>query len=161
MSKISIAEALKLVDVSKTTLYRDLKENKISSTTDAKGKKVIDTAELERFYGQLNSPSVNGAGNNGNSQSDPTEQNGTDGNPESDNSEQNGTVDGSPAVIAVLEDQVAVLKSQLECEREEKVKLLDMLAMEQEKTKLLMLPQAEPEQVQKKGSWLGYFRRKR
>ena len=161
MSKISIAEALKLVDVSKTTLYRDLKENKLSSTTDAKGKKVIDTAELERFYGQLNSPSVNGAGNNGNSQSDPTEQNGTDGNPESDNSEQNGTVDGSPTVIAVLEDQVAVLKSQLECEREEKVKLLDMLAMEQEKTKLLMLPQAEPEQVQKKGSWLGYFRRKR
>ena len=161
MSKISIAEALKLVNVSKTTLYRDLKENKLSSTTDAKGKKVIDTAELERFYGQLKSPSVNGAGNNGNSQSDPTEQNGTDGNPESDNSEQNGTVDGSPAVIAVLEDQVAVLKSQLECEREEKVKLLDMLAMEQEKTKLLMLPQAEPEQVQKKGSWLGYFRRKR
>ena len=161
MSKISITEALKLVDVSKTTLYRDLKENKLSSTTDAKGKKVIDTAELERFYGQLNSPSVNGAGNSGNSQSDPTEQNRTHGKQVSDNSEHNGTVDGSPAVIAVLEDQVAVLKSQLECEREEKVKLLDMLAMEQEKTKLLMLPQAEPEQVQKKGSWLGYFRRKR
>ena len=159
MSKISIAEALKLVDVSKTTLYRDLKENKLSSTTDAKGKKVIDTAELERFYGQLKSPSVNGAGNNGNSQSDPTEQNGTDGNPESDNSEQNGTVDGSPAVVAVLEDQVALLKSQLACEREEKVKLLDMLAMEQEKTKLLMLPQAEAEPVKKKGSWLGYFRK--
>ena len=159
MSKISIAEALKLVDVSKTTLYRDLKENKLSSTTDAKGKKVIDTAELERFYGQLKSPSVNGAGNNGNSQSDPTEQNGNHRNPESDNLEQNGTVDGSPTVIAVLEDQVAVLKSQLECEREEKVKLLDMLAIEQEKTKLLMLPQAEAEPVKKKGSWLGYFRK--
>ena len=161
MSKISIAEALKLVDVSKTTLYRDLKQNKLSSTTDAKGKKVIDTAELERFYGQLKSPSVNGAGNNGNSQSDPTEHNGTDGKPESENSEHNGTVDGSPAVIAVLEDQIAVLKSQLECERQEKVKLIDMLAMEQEKTKLLMLPQAAPEQVKNKASWLGYFRRKR
>ena len=161
MSKISIAEALKLVNVSKTTLYRDLKENKLSSTTDAKGKKVIDTAELERFYGQLKSPSVNGSGNNGNSQSDPTEHNGTDGKRESDNLEQNGTVDGSPAVIAVLEDQVAMLKSQLECEREEKVKLLDMLAMEQEKTKLLMLPQTEAEPVKKKGSWLGYFRLKR
>ena len=161
MSKISIAEALKLVDVSKTTLYRDLKENRLSSTTDAKGKKVIDTAELERFYGQLKSPSVNGAGNNGNSQSDPTEHNGTHGNPESDTSEHNGTVDSPPDVIAVLEDQVAVLKSQLECEREEKVKLLDMLAMEQEKTKMLMLPQAAPEQVKNKASWLGYFRRKR
>ena len=161
MSKISIAEALKLVDVSKTTLYRDLKENKLSSTTDAKGKKVIDTAELERFYGQLKSPSVNGAGNNGNSQSDPTEQSGTDGNQESDNSEHNGKKTESPAVVAVLEDQVALLKSQLECERQEKLKLLDMLAMEQEKTKLLMLPQAAPEQVQKKGSWLRYFRLKR
>ena len=158
MSKISIAEALKLVNVSKTTLYRDLKENKLSSTTDAKGKKVIDTAELERFYGQLRSPSVNGAGSNGNSQSDPTEQNGTR---ETDSSEaQNGNMDRNPAVIAVLEDQVAVLKAQLECERQEKGKLLDMLAMEQEKTKLLMLPQAEPEQVKKKRSWLGVFSRK-
>ena len=161
MSKISIAEALKLVDVSKTTLYRDLKENKLSSTTDAKGKKVIDTAELERFYGQLNSPSVNGAGNNGNSQSDPTEQTVTHGKQESDNLEHNGTVDSPPAVIAVLEDQVALLKSQLECERQEKVKLLDMLAMEQEKTKLLMLPKPEPEQAQKNRRWLGYFRLKR
>ena len=158
MSKISIAEALKLVDVSKTTLYRDLKENKLSSTTDAKGKKVIDTAELERFYGQLRSPSVNGAGSNRNSQSDPTEQNGKR---ETDNSEaQNGNMDRNPAVIAVLEDQVAVLKAQLECERQEKGKLLDMLAMEQEKTKLLMLPQAEPERVKKKRSWLGVFSRK-
>ena len=91
----------------------------------------------------------------------PTEQNGTHGNPALDNPEQNRTVDGSPAVIAVLEDQVAVLKSQLECEREEKVKLLDMLAMEQEKTKLLMLPQAETEPVKKKRNWLGDFRLKR
>lgn len=161
MSKIPIAEALKLVNVSKTTLYRDLKKNKLSSTTDTKGKKVIDTAELERFYGQLKSPSVNGAGNNGNSQSDPTEQNGTDGNQESDNSAQNGTVDGNPAVIAVLEDQVGVLKSQLESERQEKMKLLEMLAMEQEKTKLLMLPPAAPEKVKKKGALLDFFRRKR
>lgn len=41
MSKISISEALKLVDVSKTTLYRDLKENKLSSTTDAKGRRSL------------------------------------------------------------------------------------------------------------------------
>ena len=46
----------------------------------------------------------------------------------------------STSVIAVLEDQVSVLKSQLESERQEKSKLIDMLAMEQEKTKLLMLP---------------------
>ena len=145
MSKISIAEALKLVDVSKTTLYRDLKENKLSSTTDAKGKKVIDTAELERFYGQLKSPSLNGAGDNGNR--------------ESENTGNNATLGETPAVIAVLEDQVAVLKSQLECERQEKLKLLDMLAIEQEKTQLLILPQAEAAPAKKKRRWLGYFRK--
>ena len=161
MAKISIAEALKLVTVSKTTLYRDLKENKLSSTTDAKGKKVIDTAELERFYGQLKSPSLNGAGNNGNSQSDPTEHNGTHRKPETDNTEHNGTGNGNPAVIAVLEDQVTVLKSQLESEREEKVKLLDMLAIEQEKTKLLMLPHADAAPLKKKRNWLRYFRLRR
>lgn len=153
MAKISIADALKLVNVSKTTLYRDLKENKLSSSTDAKGKKIIETAELERFYGQLYSPPVNGAGNNGNAQSDPTQQNGTQ--------EKRATVDTPPAVIAGLEDMVAVLKSQLESERQEKMKLLEMLAIEQEKTKLLLLPLAAPEQVQKKGSWLRYFRLKR
>lgn len=122
-------------------------------------KKTVLPVFLERFYGQLKSLSVNGTGNNGNSQSDPTEQNGNDGNRESDNSEHNGNMDRSIAVIAVLEDQVALLKSHLECEREEKVKLLDMLSMEQEKTKLLVLPQAEP--VKKKENWLGYFRLKR
>ena len=137
------------------------KENKLSSTTDAKGRKVIDTAELERFYGKLKSPSINGAGNNGNSQSDPMEQNGTHGKRKTDNSAHNGNMEANPAVIAVLEDQVALLKSQLESERQEKMKLLDMLAIEQEKTKLLMLPQAEAEPGKKKGSWLRHFRLKR
>ena len=154
LDTISIDDPNGATSLSETTLYRDLKENKLSSTTDAKGKKVIDTAELERFYGQLKSPSLNGAGNNGISQSDPTEQNGTHGKPETDTSEHNGTRYGHPAVIAVLEDQVTVLKSQLESEREEKVKRLDMLAIEQEKTKLLMLPQAEAEPAQTKRNWL-------
>ena len=161
MSKIPISEALKLVDVSKTTLYRDLKENKLSSTTDAKGRKVIDPAELERFYGQLKTPAGNGTGTGGNSQSDPMKQNGTHGNQKPDTAEHNGNADATPAVIAVLEDQVVLLKTQLESERQEKGKLLDMLAIEQEKTKMLMLPMSEPERIKKKGSWLGYFRLKR
>ena len=91
--------------------------------------------------------------------SDPTQQNGTHGTPETDTLEHNGNRDGTPAVIAVLEDQVTVLKSQLESEREEKVTLLDMLAIEQEKTKLLMLPQGDAAPLKKKRNWLGVFRR--
>ena len=41
------------------------------------------------------------------------------------------------------------------------MKLLDMLTTEQEKTKLLMLPQTEAAPAQKKGSWLRYFRLRR
>ena len=88
---------------------------------------MIDTAELERFYGQLKSPLGVAVGNNGNSQSDETEHTGTP--------EQETQSAVSTRVIDVLEDQVSVLKSQLESEREEKSKLIDMLAMEQEKTK--------------------------
>ena len=189
MSKISIAAALELVDVSKTTLYRDLKENKLSATTNARGKKVIDTAELERFYGKLKSPPGIEAGHNGNPQSDPIEHNGTlekqvadtsahngtlekqaadtsahNGTLEkqvADTSAHNGTLDTHPAVIDVLADQVELLKSQLESEREEKSKLIDMLAMEQEKTKVLMLPPPPQAPVKKKASWFGYFRLKR
>ena len=175
MSKISIAAALELVDVSKTTLYRDLKENKLSATTNARGKKVIDTAELERFYGKLKSPPGIEAGHNGNPQSDPIEHNGTLGKQAADTSAHNGTlekqaadtsahngtVDTHPAVIDVLADQVELLKSQLESEREEKSKLIDMLAMEQEKTKVLMLPPPPQAPVKKKASWFGYFRLKR
>ena len=45
--------------------------------------------------------------------------------------------------------------------QKEKTKLLDMLAIEQEKTKVLMLPMSEPDPIKKKGSWLGYFRLKK
>ena len=63
-------------------------------------------------------------------------------------------------MCAVLEDQVELLKFQFESDREEKGKLLDMLAIEQEKTKMFMLPGAT-EMNKRKGSWLGYFRLKR
>ena len=45
----------------------------ISVSHDARGKKVIDTAELEQFYGQLKSPAGIAAGNTGNSQSVPAD----------------------------------------------------------------------------------------
>ena len=70
--------------------------------------------ELEQFYGKLKSPAGMAAEHNRNSQSDPAAQNGTLGN-RTDNSEHTGTMDAdSPDIIAVLADQVALLKSPLE-----------------------------------------------
>ena len=82
---------------------------------NARGKKVINTAELERFYGKRKSPPGMGAAHNGNSQSDTMAQNGTN------TSAHNGTVDTPPAVTDILADQVALLKSPLDRGRDREI----------------------------------------
>lgn len=78
MAKIPIAKVLELVNVSRSTLYRDLAENKRLADTDATGRKVIDPAELERVYGRLLTPHPNGtAGTSETPYSDKTGQHGT------------------------------------------------------------------------------------
>lgn len=47
---ISPTEAIKLYDVSKPTLYSDMKEGKLSFKIDDRKKRKIDIAELERLY---------------------------------------------------------------------------------------------------------------
>ena len=176
MSKVTIAEAVKMVDVSQTTLYRDMKEGKISTDKDTRGKKVVDIAELQRVYGNVRIPE-NETENNGNSQEEAMSNNGNaeketvvnNGNlPEAElvnnGKPENGKVDDTNvAVIALLEKQVEQLEEQLENakERESKMtdqnqQLMDMLSTEQEKTKILMLPPPKA-----KGSFLNYFRLKR
>ena len=135
MAKLTIAEAVKMVDVSQTTLYRDLKDGKLSATTDKRGRKVIDTAELIRVYGDVKPLSENETGNDGNSH---WENMATDGN--------DGNTEISP-VVSILEDQISLLKEQLADSKERlansesrESKLLEMLQSEQEKNTQLMLP---------------------
>lgn len=71
MSKVTISEAVKMVNVSQTTLYRDMKEGKFSADTDTRGKKVVDVAELIRVYGAMHIP--DSVENNGNSQKEAIE----------------------------------------------------------------------------------------
>jgi len=145
MAHISVSEALSLVDVSKSTLYQDMSLGHISFTLDAKGKKLIDPAELQRFYGQLKTPIQNGNGKHETTNLETIEQNGTPENV-SDNTE----------LVLVLREKVETLKSELEKAGIRETKLLDMLAIEQEKSKLLMLPKPK-----KRLGWFGYFRWKR
>lgn len=58
--KILVPEALKLVPVSKPTLYKHIKEGKITSERNPQGRIVVDLSELKRFYG-IDTP-VNGNG---------------------------------------------------------------------------------------------------
>lgn len=50
MTQISPAEAIRRYDVSKPTLYEDMKEGRLSFTINKKKKRRIDVAELERVY---------------------------------------------------------------------------------------------------------------
>lgn len=135
MAKIPISEALQLLDVSRSTLYRDIDNGKVSATADESGKKVVDTAELVRVYGELDMPSPSENGTGGTSTLDDLGQHGTNQKGENSN-----TGDANNAVITVLEEQVALLKEQLDNATDREIKLMDMLTAEQEKTRMLMLP---------------------
>lgn len=53
MAVVSISEASRLVGKTRQTLYNDRNSGKLSWTTLETGKPGIDTAELQRVYGQL------------------------------------------------------------------------------------------------------------
>ncbi|MCY3721880.1 MAG: hypothetical protein OXG97_06635 [Candidatus Poribacteria bacterium] len=177
MPKLTVTEAEKLVSVGKSTIYTDMDTGKLAFDLNARGKKVIDPAELDRVYGLLKHPEINGnptISENGTSRTQ-METSGNGNGTSRTHSEISANTDAGMGDVRFLQSEVERLKAELEAagkreakrlEREEQLetraeKLLDMLAMEQEKTKMLMLPQGAPERIKKKGRWFGYFRRKR
>ena len=146
MSKLTIVEAVKVIPVSESKLRRDLKAGVLSFTTAKNGKKVIDTAELERAYGLL---TANENVKNGSGGHDRTE------------------------IIAIKDNQIADLRNQLEkaeaqlqIATTEKTKLLDLLSAEKEEKRemkeemLALMPPPEerqqktdPTQIKPRG-WL-------
>ena len=161
MARLTIKEAVAIVPVSESTLRRDIKSGKLSSEKDDRGRRRIDTAELVRVYGQLTHAT----------QSNDSEMNAVDtpNEPPVNINDTSGTPIEDPKIVALLENQIADLRSQLEqsTEREnalmkEKTKLLDMLSTEQEKTRLeqeksrlLMLPASETHTApERKPNWV-------
>ena len=139
MPKLSVSQVVAIYPVSQATLYRDLKAGKVSFEKNGKNKRVIDTAELERVYGKAKSQ-------NGSAEASLTNEvheNDT-GNSQFSPERESQRENGKDKIIAFLEKQ-------LEHERTEKSKLIDMLATEQEKTRLLMLP-LEPQTNQHRGN---------
>ena len=118
MAKISISKAVGMTGVSESTIRRDIRSGKLSSEKDEKGHRRIDTAELDRVYGNLTPP------------------------PDSQVAEHD-----SQKIIAVLENQVADLQKQLALSNDretalidEKSKLLDLLSAEKDEKRALMPP---------------------
>lgn len=127
MSKLSVTEALKLVDVSKTTLYSDMDKGVVSFELDAKGRKRIDTAELQRVYGTLDIPLLE----------NPNEQNGKHDLTTLDTSAPIKTDDSE--MVTLLKFHIERLETELSIAHEREQHLMDMLK-EQQKTQQLMLP---------------------
>jgi hypothetical protein len=148
MSKLSITEAVKIIPVSESTLRRDLKSGKVSFETDTKNRKRIDIAELSRVYGQLNGAETT---KENSESSEPV--NDSHQNPSMNGNEtpQDPSVNGndSTQIIALLENQVADLRTQLQKADaretvliDEKSKLLDLTDRLQKQNETLMLPPA-------------------
>ena len=138
--KILLSEAENWVKPGRSKIYDDARKGTLSTEKDPTrgNKKVVDTAELQRVYGEIRNPADN-----------PQES-------ETDNSGQQ--IDPS-ILLQAYENQIQDLRKQLELagEREtalidEKAKLLDILSAEKEEKKALMPP---PEERDKKPpNWL-------
>jgi len=53
MARLNLTEAAKAANVSRSTLYRHIKEGRISRTLNHNNEPVIDVSELMRVYGEL------------------------------------------------------------------------------------------------------------
>ena len=129
-TKLTIKEAVAVIPVSESTLRRDLKSGKVSSEKDLQGRRRIDASELTRVYGELKT--IN---------EEPTQ---------SDESVRESQVntDDTPKIVALLEEQVQDLKSQLAQSAEREKTLLDLTDRLQKQNETLMLPPLE------KRNWL-------
>lgn len=56
MAQLSISEAAKLVARDRKTLYRLIKEGRLSATQDATGTRQVETSELLRVFGEIRQP---------------------------------------------------------------------------------------------------------
>lgn len=128
MSKLSVTEAIKIVSVSKTTLYSDMEKGVVSYDLDVKGRKRVDIAELQRVYGPLNTTETENA----------HPHNGTPDltHPETSKPTENNDSE----VVKLLKSQIEHLQTEVSTARDRETKLLEMLALEQQKTQRLMLP---------------------
>lgn len=126
--EILLSEAEKWVKPKRSKIYDDARKGILSTKKDTRrgNRKVVDTAELQRVYGNIQNPQNTTVDSNTHDNARPQ-------------------IDTS-TLIENLEDQVKDLKEQLKIanEREkilieEKTKILNLFANEQKKTEQLMI----------------------
>ena len=145
MARLTLKESVEISPVSESTLRRDIKSGKVSSEKDERGRRRIDSAELARVYGQLRQST----------DSNDTQMTAVDtpnNRPENAN-DSSDTPSDNPKVVALLENQITDLKSQLEHANAEKKELLELANRLQKQNEVLMLPNSGQAKRKDKG-WL-------
>ena len=138
MQKFTITEAVKVIPVSESKLRRDVKAGIVSFEVDEKGKKRFDPSELVRVYGEIALPDESGQVKDSNQ---PPSETGHD----------------SSEIIALLENQIADLRSQLEKSEKREFKLIAeksrLLDLTDRLTLMIPAPKAEETEIKPRG-WL-------
>ncbi len=150
MAKLTITQSAKAAGIGRATLYRHIKEGKLSCEIDRKGQKIIDTAELIRVYGEIRDTEIS----HENLKRHETEQ-----------SETNETLDKTGVLqqkVEYLEEQVKELRKDKEdlqkdkeASRKREEGFLDVIKKQQ----ALLLPPGDTEKAGKKTSKTGFFGR--
>ena len=112
MSILTFSQAIRAAGVARSTIYRYVKDGKLSATRFPDGRRGIDTAELERVFGPLQSFDT--------SQTIASKQSRTA-------KIQPGMFQGWDEIVELLRQQVQLLERELMDAKAEKAKLLGLL----------------------------------
>ena len=124
MSKITVAQAVKLGYTSQATIYRDMRTGAISYERNGKNRRLLDISELTRVYSEPQTPKTE-----------------SDTPKEKDNSQTASPTEyDNEKIITLLETQMQDLQDQVASERKEKNKLLELADRLQKQNEVLMLP---------------------
>ena len=143
MAKLNITKAAKAAGIARGTLYKHIDEGKISCQLDDKGKRVIDTSELMRVYGEIKQPETTSE----RSDKRPIEHKETQ--------EETEVVQVLRERIGDLEKQVEDLRQDKEASRKRESELLDIVKQQQ----TLLLPPGDTEKAEKDIRKTGFFSR--
>lgn len=122
MARLDLKAAAAAAGVSRATFYKYLKAGKVSGDTDARGRRVFDTAELLRVFGTIEHGET--------SRRTSTRHGETGGKTPAATLE---LVDELRRQIAALEAERAELRSDLRAEREHSRRLLDLIEKQQQR----------------------------
>ena len=139
MAQLNLTQAAKAAGIARGTLYKHIEQGKISCEMDDKGKKVIDTSELIRVYGEIENP-------------EPSEERSIEHKATPETTE---IVQVLRERIEDLEQQVKDLRKDKEGSKEREDKFLDIIKQQQ----TLLLPSENVDKEEKDAKKVGFFGR--